>query len=308
MEGTMKHTIQRAFRCCALAAAACTLAAGASAQTCPPIVPATWQGSAMAGSLGSVNFTITGLDSPFLASPACSFTGSDYSGAPLPGFVAVNDYGQSSDWVLTLSQPVSKLYVYMCFWRQSNYTFSQPFTLLSGGVGATVSGTTLVPGATFTSGILEFDNVTTLSVVDDGACCGAKQQMTFAYQPQCSSETVRPGNPPNPIALMPGVTSGPVPGATWDPYIDHTSFMPAAAVDLLVVGNAGADLPTGYGTILLDPFSFLLFFAAASPGTPFQVPIPPDPALTGLALSSQGVSIDAASTVLVTNALDIVIG
>ena len=48
-----------------------------------------------------------------------------------------------------------------------------------------------------------------------------------------SLEIVRPGIPPNPSALRPGVTSGPVVGGTWDPYIDHSVFMPGAIIDVL---------------------------------------------------------------------------
>ena len=122
-----------------------------------------------------------------------------------------------------------------------------------------------------------------------------------------SQEVVRPGTPPNPAALLPGVTSGPVLGALWDPVIDHAAFVPAALGDMLGIapGPANAPLP-GIGTLLCDVSGGLLLFPAV-PGEPFAVPVPSDCNLAGASLCAQGFSFDA-SGVALTNALDIVLG
>ncbi|MEM7308086.1 MAG: hypothetical protein AAF682_15515 [Planctomycetota bacterium] len=121
------------------------------------------------------------------------------------------------------------------------------------------------------------------------------------------AEVIRAGNPPNPIALLPGATSGPVLGATWDPRIDHATFLPAAVLDLLGVAVGSANVPLGpLGTLLCDVTQPPLLFTAG-PGAPFSVPIPPDCNLLGAGLCAQGASSDGA-VVRLTNALDIVLG
>ena len=99
-----------------------------------------------------------------------------------------------------------------------------------------------------------------------------------------SSEVTRTGTPANPVALLPGQTSGPVIGATWDPVIDHSSFMPGAVFDLFALAP-------------------LLGVA----GVPFAIPIPESCNLMGLSFCTQGLSTDGVALTL-TNALDITIG
>ena len=65
-----------------------------------------------------------------------------------------------------------------------------------------------------------------------------------------ASEMVRLGTPPNPLALFPGITSGPVLGATWDPVIDHTTFLPNSVTDLLAFSTTPTNIPTALGTLL----------------------------------------------------------
>ena len=68
-----------------------------------------------------------------------------------------------------------------------------------------------------------------------------------------AAEIVRLGVPPNPPALLPGVTSGPILGQTWDPVIDHTTFLPASILDVLFVTPTGTNLPLPpLGTLLCD--------------------------------------------------------
>ena len=70
-----------------------------------------------------------------------------------------------------------------------------------------------------------------------GILNGKELTVVDVYEPCSSSvaasDIVRLGTPPNPFALLPGTTSGPVIGATWDPVIDHTTFLPSSVTDLL---------------------------------------------------------------------------
>lgn len=123
-----------------------------------------------------------------------------------------------------------------------------------------------------------------------------------------SLEVVRLGTPPNPNALLPGQTSGPVIGAIWDPVVDHTSFFPGALVDLIGISAAPApmDLPSVFGTFLIDIANpFLLFSTPA--GQPFQLAVNFNCALVGRQAFAQAASLDAVD-VLLTNALDLTVG
>jgi hypothetical protein len=120
-------------------------------------------------------------------------------------------------------------------------------------------------------------------------------------------ETVRLGTPPNPEALLPGQTSGPVLGQTWDPRVDHAAFVPDAVLDLLLIAETPLNLPVpGAGTLLCSPAEFPIEFAA--PGANFALPVPDDYGLVGAQLTSQGLSLDAAGQLHGTNALDLVVG
>ena len=121
-----------------------------------------------------------------------------------------------------------------------------------------------------------------------------------------SVETVRLGVPPNPDALRPGLTSGPVIGATWDPFVDHSSFFPGALVDLLAISGTSVNIPSTFGTLLIDPSSPILLPAVFA-GAPLLLDIPVNPALVGVDLFTQAFSTDGFSATA-TNALDITIG
>jgi hypothetical protein len=141
------------------------------------------------------------------------------------------------------------------------------------------------------------------------SCCPTVE--VCSSPPTQAMEVSRAGTPPNPAAFLPGVTTAPIVGRTWDPVIDHASFLPAAAVDLVAVTLAPANLPIPpYGTLLCDVLTPpLMLFTSPGPGAPFSIPIPCSCDLIGLGLCSQGASVDAGgATVLLTNALDITIG
>lgn len=118
---------------------------------------------------------------------------------------------------------------------------------------------------------------------------------------------------PNPEVLLPGVTSGPAIGKTWDPIIDHTSFLPGATTDLLEIAVSPSELfLPPFGTVLIDAFSFPPIEFTTTPGTPFAVPLPLNCDLVGAQLYAQGISVDPSLfptiDIRLTNALDITIG
>ena len=146
-------------------------------------------------------------------------------------------------------------------------------------------------------------------LVEDGST-NAWDDLTFApvsAAPVVAVEVVRLGSPPNPNVLLPGQTSGPVIGMSWDPIIDHASFMPASLVDVLVVTASPTQVPLGsLGTLLCD-LSSTLVQLTGPPGIPFSVPIPASCSLAGVSLCAQGASVDLAE-VMLTNALDLTLG
>ena len=125
-----------------------------------------------------------------------------------------------------------------------------------------------------------------------------------------SMEVSRPGTPPNPDALLPGQTSGPITGSTWDPVIDHTVFATTAVTDFLIVTQPSSppvNIATGSGTLLCDP-GLTVTFATEGPGSAFAIPVPSDSSLVGIALCSQGASREPPGIFSLTNALDLTIG
>ena len=131
-------------------------------------------------------------------------------------------------------------------------------------------------------------------------------QLTLCAAGSASSETSRAGSPPNANALLPGQTSGPIIGSTWDPVIDHTTFVPTATIDAIVVSALATNLPSPLGTILCD-LTVSIFFPSGA-GVPFAVPIPVNCSFVAVPLCTQGVSLSALGNISLTNALDIKIG
>ncbi len=147
----------------------------------------------------------------------------------------------------------------------------------------------------------------------DNLTANNRPRLTVTYLPNpcgtalVATEIVRLGTPPNPAALQPSASGPPRIGAAWNPRIDHTTFMPAAAVDVLLIGRTAVNLPAVFGTLLVDLTPPTITLTAA-PGVPFALPIPSDCALLGLQRFAQGASVDPTGVLEVTNALDLTIG
>ena len=122
-----------------------------------------------------------------------------------------------------------------------------------------------------------------------------------------SSEVVRLGMPPNPAALLPGLTSGPVVGATWDPVIDHSTFLPDADRDLLLISPSPVNVYLGLQGTLLCNYGQVIARFNSDPGVPFSIPVPNNCTLIGVEFCSQGVSF-VGEIFRLTNALDITVG
>jgi len=134
---------------------------------------------------------------------------------------------------------------------------------------------------------------------------------TISIAPGCTtplagSETVRLGTPPNPFALLPGLSGPPIIGIVWDPVVDHTTFVPNAILDVFAVSAIPANIPTPPSGTTLCSTPFLYFFK--SPGAPLDFQMPYDCALVGVRLCVSAASFDPASNYFLTNALDISIG
>ena len=118
---------------------------------------------------------------------------------------------------------------------------------------------------------------------------------------------VRLGSPPNPNALLPGLACGPVICTSWQPAVDHTSFVPAAVLDVLILAALPDNAPSPFGTVLCDLASAPPVLLTSPPGVPFAVPVPGQCSLVGQGLCAQAASVDAFGIAL-TNALDLTIG
>lgn len=121
------------------------------------------------------------------------------------------------------------------------------------------------------------------------------------------SEVVRNGTPANPLVFTGGTAGGPVVGSTWDPVV--APFLPGAVAHLMFVQADGVQLnvPSPFGTFLGNvPASNFFFFSTV--GARFSVAIPADSSLVGLFLVTQGAGFAPGPVVMLTNALDVVIG
>ena len=183
-------------------------------------------------------------------------------------------------------------------------------TLIGGGGGPTLieDATVRADGTIFVTdfggGLYSIDPATgtTTPVGNSGLGSGL---LGIVPQPTAvlATEVVRLGSPPNPMALLPGMTSGPLVGATWDPAIDHSSFFPGALIDVLGLSSTAINAPSPFGTVLCNPTVLLAGLA----GVPFQLAIPANCSLAGFVICAQGASTDGIA-IVVTNALDVVVG
>ena len=95
-------------------------------------------------------------------------------------------------------------------------------------------------------------------------------------------------------------------GRTWDPFIDHTTFMPLATVDLMLLSPATLNVSLPFGTLLCNPANSALLTTVAK--TPFRIPVPARCEFVGLKACAQGASADANNVLRLANALDITVG
>jgi hypothetical protein len=146
-------------------------------------IPASWSdfdpaGGAASGTLGPLRVTASQALS---ASPlAADLTGTDFSAAPLGVSQGLVEYEEQSDFRIALNRPVDGLMLYLVGWRSRTYTFSRPFTILSGLGGVSVSGNSLTTPVGFTSGIIRFDDPVSSFVVNNPAGSASRQDLTLA--------------------------------------------------------------------------------------------------------------------------------
>jgi hypothetical protein len=119
-------------------------------------------------------------------------------------------------------------------------------------------------------------------------------------------EMTRLGSPPNPLAFLPGRTSPPILGATWDPLVE--AFLPEAFLSFVAIDlGVPINVPTPIGTLLCSPPPMRQVHLG-TPGQPFAIAVPSSPSLIGLTACSQGGAVAPGGTIALTNALDLVIG
>ena len=115
------------------------------------------------GVIGDHAIALSGMSPPFVRT--CTFSNSDFQGAP----IGVQDcliYSAHDNWEAAFTPAIRGLLWYGQLTRglsgsiggvPTDYTFSHPFTILSGYSGATVVGNTLsLPTGSFHSGVLHF--------------------------------------------------------------------------------------------------------------------------------------------------------
>ena len=142
------------------------------------IAGAVWT-SATTGTLNGVSFTLTNSSSS--GDTTWDLTTSQFSVAPLSATQSMVDYGTGDDWTVTFASPITNLKLYCKWWRDADYLFDQPFSILSGATGLSNVGNTLTVSGGWGNGILEFTgSITTLTVNSDWIG-GSTQIMTFGY-------------------------------------------------------------------------------------------------------------------------------
>ena len=124
--------------------------------------------SATTGTLGGVNFTMTGLTSPFIGS-TYDLSGSEYSAAPGSTMQESLDYQGGSSWTVTFASPVNDLNVYSVFWRPNGYTLDKSFAIASGMSNTTTLVNTITTNDSFTNGIIRIPgSISSLTVSASG--------------------------------------------------------------------------------------------------------------------------------------------
>jgi hypothetical protein len=129
--------------------------------------------------LNGIGFTVSGALSAIPVSENLSV--SDYSYNPGSANQQVLQYKGGSIVTVTFGSVMPSLELFDVFWRNDgNYTFTQPYTILSGNGSVTVvDSTTLQPGAGFNSGVLGFSNVSSLTFSPANTADTSFQAMTL---------------------------------------------------------------------------------------------------------------------------------
>jgi len=114
------------------------------------------------------------------------------------------------------------------------------------------------------------------------------------------------GIAPNPAGMV--LPAGPpILGQLWLPSIDHTTFMPSAIFDALIVRLGPLDVPVGaLGTLLVNVTTPGQTFITAA-GQPLLIFLPLDCSLIGATLYGQGLS-DNGLELKLTDAIDFTLG
>jgi hypothetical protein len=173
------------------------------------------------------------------------------------------------------------------------------------GLCTAASGSTIVVGTSREDG-------SSTGVNGDSSDNGAQNAGAIYLFDVCpvsvqATETIRLGDPPNPNAFLPGVTSGPIVGRIWDPVV--SAFHHGAFVDFVGVDLGGPiNVPTQWGRLLIWPPPGPQLFFNFSPGTPFALAVPPECGLVGVPAWSQGGSVAAGPSIALANGLDLVLG
>lgn len=183
-------------------------------------------------------------------------------------------------------------------------------TGFSTGIATALSGTNPVSGAAVTAsrGLISF-------AYDDQAGSGIVTYLVDAELPSVAA-VEQPFNSvvdPNAATLLPGVTTAPLVGETWDPMIQLAPGEVPAAPFLLLVGEGPWEVPSvgvaPNDVFLVNPFGFFTFMSSAT--LQFSVPIPPNCHLAGLPLTAQGAYarvFPAPAGVSLTSGIDLIIG
>jgi hypothetical protein len=161
----------------------------------PAAVGVDWQShttSTAHGNLNGITVDVTNLaEWPFPVDwYYFDVTGPDYGSFPLGQAQKCVDYAFDENWNATFSPPATDLLLYCIYWRGPNisndppifeYTFDQPFTIVSGLTNCSISGNTLnIPSTTFQHGILRFTGpVSSVGLTANNANNSSRQILTF---------------------------------------------------------------------------------------------------------------------------------
>jgi hypothetical protein len=175
-----------------ITAAFIALSGWASTAAARIAIPAVWDENTFTeGQLGNSSVNMSNVFDPGLVD--LDLSGPDFVAAPLSSDQTVFNYETRSNWTATFDPPVENLLLYVKFWRGTaggadpvTYQFDQPFVVLSGLGGTSVSnGNTLlsVPGGIFSDGILQFAGPVSSLSVQTNSDSASFQELTFGVIP-----------------------------------------------------------------------------------------------------------------------------